>query len=55
MKKRAAAAINLGEAYMGGGNYTAALGELLKAEKVESKRPHPAQRPGLGIYGQGEV
>jgi Tfp pilus assembly protein PilF len=38
-KKRAAAAINLGEAYMGGGNYTAALGELLKAEKLVPNDP----------------
>jgi type IV pilus biogenesis/stability protein PilW len=38
-KKKAAAAINLGEAYMGGGNYTAALGELLKAEKLNPDDP----------------
>jgi Tfp pilus assembly protein PilF len=38
-KKRAAAAINLGEAYMGGNNYTAALGELLKAEKLNPNDP----------------
>jgi type IV pilus assembly protein PilF len=38
-EKKAAAAINLGEAYMGGGNYTAALGELLKAEKLNPNDP----------------
>ena len=38
-KKKASAAINLGEAYMGGGNYTAALGELLKAEKLNPDDP----------------
>ncbi len=38
-KKKAAAAINLGEAYMSGGNYTAALGELLKAEKLNPTDP----------------
>lgn len=38
-KKKAAASINLGEAYMGGGNYTAALGELLKAEKLNPNDP----------------
>ena len=38
-KKKASAAINLGEAYMGGGNYTAALGELLKAQKLNPDDP----------------
>lgn len=38
-KKKAAAAINLGEAYLNGGNYTAALRELLKAEKLNADDP----------------
>jgi len=38
-KKKASAAIKLGEAYMGGGNYTAALGELLKAQKLNPDDP----------------
>lgn len=38
-KKKAAAAINLGEAYLSGGNYTGALGELLKAEKLNPDDP----------------
>ncbi|MBC2710359.1 MAG: tetratricopeptide repeat protein [Desulfosarcina sp.] len=38
-KKRASAARNLGEAYISEGNYTAALGELLKAEKLNADDP----------------
>jgi Tfp pilus assembly protein PilF len=38
-KKRANAARNLGEAYLSEGNYTAALGELLKAEKLNADDP----------------
>ena len=38
-KKRAEAAINLGEAYLSGGNVTGALGELLKAEKLTPDDP----------------
>jgi type IV pilus assembly protein PilF len=38
-KKKSVAAVNLGEAYMGAGNYTAALAELLKAEKLDPNNP----------------
>lgn len=38
-KKKANAARNLGEAYLGEKNYTAALRELLKAEKLNSDDP----------------
>ncbi|MGA6924544.1 MAG: tetratricopeptide repeat protein [Desulfosarcina sp.] len=38
-KKKAMAARNLGEAYLSEGNYTGALGELLKAEKLNSDDP----------------
>jgi len=38
-KKKATAAVNLGEAYLGAGNYTAALSELLKAEKLNPNNP----------------
>lgn len=38
-KKKAAASRNLGEAYLSEGNYTAALGELLKAEKLNPEDP----------------
>lgn len=38
-KKKASAARNLGEAYLSEGNYTAALGELLKAEKMNADDP----------------
>ncbi len=38
-KKKATAARNLGEAYLSEGNYTAALGELLKAEKLNPGDP----------------
>ncbi len=38
-KKKANATRNLGEAYLSEGNYTAALGELLKAEKLNADDP----------------
>jgi type IV pilus assembly protein PilF len=38
-KRKASAAINLGEAYLGAGNDTAALRELLKAEKLTPDDP----------------
>lgn len=38
-KKKADAARNLGEAYLSDGNYTSALGELLKAEKLNTNDP----------------
>jgi type IV pilus biogenesis/stability protein PilW len=38
-KKKANASRNLGEAYLSEGNYTAALGELLKAEKINPDDP----------------
>jgi type IV pilus assembly protein PilF len=39
IKKKAAASRNLGEAYLSEKNYTAALGELLKAERLNPEDP----------------
>ena len=45
---------NLGEAYMGQGDYTAALRELLKAEKLYSKDPRLQDNLGLVYMAKGK-
>ena len=44
---------NLGEAYMGQGDYTAALRKLLEAEKLYSKDPHLQYDLGLVYMAKG--
>ena len=47
IKSQAEASRNLGEAYMGQGDYTAALREFLKAEKLYAKDPYLQNDLGL--------
>jgi type IV pilus assembly protein PilF len=54
-KKRANAARNLGEAYLSEGNYTAALGELLKAEKLNAHDPILHNDLGLAYLAKDRV
>lgn len=51
-KKKAVAARNLGEAYLGEGNYTAALSELLKAEKIDPNDPILQNNLGLAYIAK---
>lgn len=51
-KKRADAARNLGEAYLSQSNYTAALGQLLKAQKLQAKDPLLQNDLGLAYMGK---
>ena len=46
---------NLGEAYMGQGDYTAALREFLKAEKLYSKDPYLQNDLGLAYMAKEKV
>ena len=46
---------NLGEAYMGQGDYTAALREFLKAEKLYSKDPYLQNDLGLAYMAKEKI
>jgi type IV pilus assembly protein PilF len=52
--QQAAAARNLGEAYMADGNYTKALRELLKAELLNPKDPYVHNDLGLTYMAKGD-
>lgn len=54
-KKKATAARNLGEVYISEGNYTAALGELLKAEKLTPNDPILHNDLGLAYMGKEKL
>ena len=53
-KNQEQASRNLGEAYMGQGDYTAALREFLKAEKLYSKDPYLQNDLGLTYMAKGK-
>ncbi len=53
-KSQEEASRNLGEAYMGQGDYTAALREFLKAEKLYSKDPYLQNDLGLTYMAKGK-
>ncbi len=55
MKSREEASRNLGEAYLGQGDYTAALREFLKAEKFYSKDPYLQNDLGLVYMAKGKI
>ena len=55
MKSRGKASRNLGEAYMGQGDYTAALREFLKAEKLYSKDPYLQNDLGLVYMAKEKI
>ena len=52
-KEQAIASRNLGEAYMGEGNYTKALRELLKAEQLNPNDPYLQNNLGLTYLAKG--
>ncbi|MBN1930326.1 MAG: tetratricopeptide repeat protein [Desulfobacterales bacterium] len=54
-KKQEEASRNLAEVYMRQGNYTAALNELLKAEKVYPKDPYLHNDLGLTYMAKGKT
>ena len=54
-KKQGKASRNLGETYMYQGDYTAALKELLKAEKMYSKDPYLQNDLGLTYMAKGKL
>jgi Tfp pilus assembly protein PilF len=53
-KKQEEASRNLGEAYMGQGDYTAALRELLEAEKLYDRDPYLQNDLGLVYMAKGK-
>ena len=53
-KNQEEASRNLGEAYMGQGDYTAALREFLKAEKLYSKDPYLQNDLGLAYMAKAK-
>ena len=53
--KKAAASRNLGEAYLSEGNYTAALGELLKAERMNPEDPILHNDLGLAYMAKEKI
>jgi tetratricopeptide (TPR) repeat protein len=55
IKSQEEASRNLGEAYMGQGDYTAALREFLKAEKLYSKDPYLQNDLGLTYMAKEEI
>jgi len=54
-KKQEEATRFVGEAYMGQGDYTAALNELLKAEQIYSKDPHLHNDLGLVYMAKDQL
>jgi tetratricopeptide (TPR) repeat protein len=54
-KELADASRHLGEGYLGEGNYTAALRELLKAEKLDPKDPYLQNDLGLAYVGKEKL
>ena len=55
IKSQEEASRNLGEAYMGQGDYTAALREFLKAEKLYSKDPYLQYDLGLAYMAKEKI
>ena len=53
-KERAEAHMTLGEGYLGARNFSAALGEFLEAEKLNSKDPYVHYDLGLAYFGKKE-
>jgi Tfp pilus assembly protein PilF len=54
-KELADASRHLGEGYLGEGNYTAALRELLRAEKLNSRDPYVQNGLGLAYVGKEKL
>ncbi len=54
-KKQEEASRNVGEAYLGQGDYTAALKEFLKAEKLYPHDPHLQNDLGLTYMAKGKL